>query len=100
MKFYFSSEIQIILYRPPFQDIAQSIRFLLDSLSQKLEILQRTSRSQYDILEQQKREFVRLSKQFSETLKGYFAERCDEKQSQVFNRLIICCLHHIKYLKY
>lgn len=65
------------------KDIASAIKELLDSVNQVLKTYQDQSRiKEYrKTLEQNKREFVKFSKSFSDTLKQYFK---DQKQNSVF----------------
>jgi len=65
------------------KDIAQAIKELLDSVNQVLKTYQDQGRiKEYrKTLEQNKREFVKYSKSFSDTLKQYFK---DLKQNSVF----------------
>jgi len=65
------------------KDIASAIKELLDSVNQVLKTYQDQGRiKEYrKTLEQNKREFVKYSKSFSDTLKQYFK---DQKQNSVF----------------
>jgi len=65
------------------KDIASAIKELLDSVNQVLKTYQDQGRiKEYrKTLEQNKREFVKFSKSFSDTLKQYFK---DQKQNSVF----------------
>lgn len=95
LKKILSSIPRVIPDRPIFlqtiKDIASNIRMLLDALNQRIEINRQKSRASTDRLDMQKREFVRFSKRFSEALKEYFQDRCDERKRGVFreaNRLL------------
>eukprot|EP00795_Rhopilema_esculentum_P016678 gene16678-8120_t len=72
------------------KDIASAIKFLLDSVNEVLKTYQAQGkmREYRKTLEQNKREFVKYSKSFSDTLKQYFK---DGRQDSVFvsaNKLI------------
>ncbi|XP_064639728.1 programmed cell death protein 10-like [Lineus longissimus] len=56
------------------KDIANAIRNLLDSVSKITEEMKDRGNPQLQNLEQQKREFVKYSKRFSNTLKTYFKD--------------------------
>jgi len=78
---------RIIHERPVFletiKDIAAAIRELLDVLKDMIRANGR-SRTIRDVLERSKRDFVKASKQFSDSLKQYFQERSQRQQSGVF----------------
>ena len=65
------------------KDIAGAIRDLLDVLKDMIRENAR-NRAVQDVLERGKREFVKASKQFSDSLKQYFQDRSHAQQSGVF----------------
>lgn len=68
----FAQQLKPLTFDPPIREIASAIKKLLDAVSEVSQYIPGTQGKQS--LEHRKRDFVKHSKKFSNTLKEYFKE--------------------------